>query len=95
MSQEELVQGLWWHYHGAEGRRQLVNIAGGGENEDFVAQGLRQLAEYQLQHLPVGLLREEMAKVVGSLDLGQKCVLVTSTATRLLDFCSLTLELCP
>lgn len=81
MSQEELVQGLWWHYHGAEGRRQLVNIAGGGENEDFVAQGLRQLAEYQLQHLPVGLLREEMAKVVGSLDLGQ-------SVPRLLGFCS-------
>lgn len=38
MSQEELAQGLWWHYHGAEGRRQLVNIAGGGENKDFVAQ---------------------------------------------------------
>lgn len=45
-------------YHGAESRRQLVNTAGGGENEDFVAQRLREFAEHQLQHLPVGLLEE-------------------------------------
>lgn len=45
------------HYHGAEGGRQLVDAAGRREDEHLVAQGLGQLAEHELQHFPVGLLR--------------------------------------
>lgn len=48
-------------YHGAEGGGQLVDAARRGENEDLVAQRLGQLAEHELQYLPVRLLREKRA----------------------------------
>lgn len=44
-------------YHGAEGGRQLVDAARRRENEHLVAQRLGQLAEHELQDLPVGLLQ--------------------------------------
>lgn len=46
-------------YHGAEGSGQLVNAARRREDEHLVAQGLRQLAQHKLQHLPVRLLQGE------------------------------------
>lgn len=48
-------------YHGAEGGGQLVDAARRGENEDLVAQRLGELAEHELQYLPVRLLREKRA----------------------------------
>ena len=49
----------WKAHHGAEGGGQLVDAARGGEDEDLIAQRLGQLAEHQLQHLPVGLLQQQ------------------------------------
>lgn len=59
-------------YHGAESRAQLVHTARGGKDEYFVAQGLRQPAQNQLQHLPVRLLRGEAASGQGLLDPGDR-----------------------
>lgn len=59
-------------YHGAESRAQLVHTARRGKDEYFVAQGLRQPAQNQLQHLPVRLLQAEEASGQGLLDPGDR-----------------------